>query len=33
MTATAGLTLAQRNLVKTSTGRLKDEFAEIFAAG
>ena len=26
------LTLAQRNLVKTATGRLKDEFAGIFAA-
>ena len=28
----SSLTLAQRNLVKTATGRLKDEFAGIFAA-
>jgi arsenate reductase len=28
----SNLTLAQRNLVKTATGRLKDEFAGIFAA-
>jgi protein-tyrosine-phosphatase len=32
MTETSTLTLAQRNLVKTATARLKDEFAGIFAA-
>jgi protein-tyrosine-phosphatase len=31
MTDTSGLTIAQINLVKTATARLKDEFAGIFA--
>jgi arsenate reductase len=32
MTDTKDLTLAQRNLIRTATARLKDEFAGIFAA-
>jgi arsenate reductase len=32
MTETSSLTLAQRNLVRTATAQLKDEFAGIFAA-
>jgi arsenate reductase len=32
MTDTSTLTLAQRNLVRTATARLKDEFAGVFAA-
>jgi arsenate reductase len=32
MTDTSTLTLAQRNLVRTTTARLKDEFAGVFAA-